>query len=455
MLRPDDNELITRIGPGTPMGNLMRQYWVPALLSSELPAPDCDPVRVMLLGEKLVGFRDTEGRVGLLHHNCPHKRASLFFGRNEEGGLRCVFHGWKFGVDGRCMDMPNEPPGSTFKDKVRAWAYPCVERAGIVWAYLGSREEPSPMPAFDIFDYADEESTVFAYQIECNWLQAFENDLDVTHFGFLHGGHGSANDLPEGSALREMMRDRAPRYRVLDTVAGVISGSYRRMPDGKTTSWFVQNYLFPWYSQTGVGIGIGEKVAAGWVQKRAGLLIKVPLDDTHTMAYVVAVGLGKTTSADEAEFFDEELYTHLPLLPNTTDWFGRFRWELNKRNDYLIDRDKQRRLTNYTGLSNMIVEDSMMSESMGEIVDRTEEHLGVADTFQIRIRRRMLAAARALADDGVVPPGVDEPDGYHIRPGYVELPNGLDLVDAAEVLRRGEGEHMPELAERPWELAQT
>src|ERR1051325_11301344 len=135
MLSTEENELICRVGPGTPMGELMRQYWVPALMSSELPAPDCAPVRVLLVNEQLIAFRDSSGRVGLLANNCPHRGASLFFGRNEEAGLRCVYHGWKFDVSGQCVDMPNEPAESDFKHKVQAVAYPCQEMAGVVWAY--------------------------------------------------------------------------------------------------------------------------------------------------------------------------------------------------------------------------------------------------------------------------------------------------------------------------------
>ncbi len=451
MLSAKDNELITRVGPGTPMGDLMRQYWVPACLSSELPKPDGDPLRVLLLGERLVAFRDTEGRVGLMPHQCPHKKASLFYGRNEEGGLRCVFHGWKFDVAGRCMDMPNEPPERGFKDKLRAKAYPCVERAGLVWTYMGPRETPPPMPALEVFDANPRDTTLMAYQVECNWLQAFENDLDITHFGFLHGGHSEAEQLPEGSALRELMRDRAPRYEVLDTAAGVMSGSYRTMPGGTMKSWYLQNYLFPFFGQTGVGIGIGEKVASGWTQKAAGITMKVPMDDTHTMAFVIASGLAATTEDGSREFYNDEMWRSLPLRPNTTDWLGRFRWIDGEHNDYGIDRDKQRSRVTFTGLSNVILEDTCMSESMDPIVDRTDEHLGVADLFHIRIRQRLIAAAKALADHGAVPPGVDNPDGYLIRPGFLELPADLTIVDAAETLRVGDGgAHMPELAPKPW-----
>jgi phthalate 4,5-dioxygenase len=157
MLSIEQNDLLCRVGPGTAMGNLMREYWVPALRCPELPGPDCDPVRVMLLGERLIAFRDSSGRVGLLPNACPHRGASLFFGRNEMDGIRCAYHGWKFDVAGRCVDMPNEPPNSNFKDKVRAQAYPCVEKAGLVWTYMGPREEPPPMPEFEVFDYPDEQ----------------------------------------------------------------------------------------------------------------------------------------------------------------------------------------------------------------------------------------------------------------------------------------------------------
>src|SRR5438105_1749767 len=146
MLSTEDNELLCRVGPGTPMGNLIRRYWIPACLSSELPNPDSDPLRVRLLGENLIAFRDSNGQVGLLGNHCPHRGASLFFGRNEEAGLRCVYHGWKFDVTGQCVDMPNEPAESNFKHKIQALAYPCQERGGVIWTYMGPRSAPPPLP---------------------------------------------------------------------------------------------------------------------------------------------------------------------------------------------------------------------------------------------------------------------------------------------------------------------
>ena len=157
MLSREDNELVTRIGPGTPMGTLMREYWIPAMLSSELANPDSDPVRVMLLGEQLIGFRDSSGKVGLIANLCPHRGASLFFGRNEEGGLRCVYHGWKFDTEGSCLDMPNEPENANFKARIRATTYPCVERAGIVWTYMGPRETPPALPHIEANELPDGE----------------------------------------------------------------------------------------------------------------------------------------------------------------------------------------------------------------------------------------------------------------------------------------------------------
>src|SRR6187200_2312993 len=177
MLKQEENELITRVGPGTPMGNFMREYWMPALLSSELPGPDSDPLRVLLLGEKLIAFRDTNGQVGLVDQACPHRGASLFFARNEECGLRCVYHGWKFTADGSCVDMPNEPAESDFRTRVRAVAYPTRERGGIVWAYLGPRAEPPPLP--DLEANMVEHASAYATQVECNWLQVIEGDVDT------------------------------------------------------------------------------------------------------------------------------------------------------------------------------------------------------------------------------------------------------------------------------------
>jgi phthalate 4,5-dioxygenase oxygenase subunit len=170
VLSTTENEILVRVGPGTPMGVLFRQYWLPVLLSQELPDADGPPLRVRLLGEDLVAFRDTDGVVGLHDEVCPHRGASVYYGRNERGGLRCVYHGWKFDVTGRCLDMPSEPEESNFKDKVRQTAYPCVDRNGVIWTYMGARSEPPPFPGYE-FATVPAENSVFATINEaCNWL---------------------------------------------------------------------------------------------------------------------------------------------------------------------------------------------------------------------------------------------------------------------------------------------
>ena len=194
MLTAANNEMLTRVGPGTPMGNLMREYWTLACLSSELKA-DGEPMRLMLLGEQLIAFRDTDGRVGIMEHRCPHRCASLFFGRNEEGGLRCVYHGWKFDVEGNCLDMPNVPPAQDFKHRIKAKAYKVVERAGFVWTYMGSRKEAPPLPNVEVLMLPEEERITRVHQRECNWFQSLEGDIDTSHFGFLHVGGVKTEDV--------------------------------------------------------------------------------------------------------------------------------------------------------------------------------------------------------------------------------------------------------------------
>src|SRR5438309_11279970 len=214
MLSKEDNELLCRVGPGTLMGDVMRQYWLPAMLSSEIPSPDSDPLRVMLLGEQLIGFRDTNGKVGLVASHCPHRGASLFFGRNEEAGLRCVYHGWKFDVAGNCIDMPNEPAESDFKHKVKAVAYPTRERGGIVWVYMGPRSgaDVPPLPDLEGNMLEADQTGIGIFQRECNWMQALEGDIDTAHVGFLHQGAISADSAPDGSWAKYALSDRAPRF---------------------------------------------------------------------------------------------------------------------------------------------------------------------------------------------------------------------------------------------------
>ena len=195
MLSVHQNEVVTRVEAGTPMGELMRRYWQPVLMSRELPEPECPPVRVRILGEELVAFRNTSGRVGLVDEWCAHRRTSLWLGRNEEDGLRCVFHGWKYDVTGQCVDMPNELPQFDFKEKVRIKAYPTQEMGSVIWAYLGPEDKQPPPPSFEWTRQPETHLHVSKGIQECNWLQALEGGLDSIHTSFLHrrfGGSGRA-----------------------------------------------------------------------------------------------------------------------------------------------------------------------------------------------------------------------------------------------------------------------
>jgi phenylpropionate dioxygenase-like ring-hydroxylating dioxygenase large terminal subunit len=428
MLSKQDNDLVTRVGPGTPMGDLMRQYWMPAFLSSELATADSDPLRVLLLGEKLIAFRDSQGQVGLLQNHCPHRGASLFFGRNEESGLRCVYHGWKFAVDGTCVDMPNEPAESDFRTRVRAVAYPCQERNGIVWAYLGPRTDPPPLPNLEGNMLPDGEWSVTAIQRECNWLQALEGDIDTSHFSFLHAGSLQATSQQEGTFSYYMLADRAPHYAVVDTEYGAMYGAFRDTDDQRRY-WRVAQYLFPFYTMPPQGV-LGHKVTVRcWV----------PMDDEHTM-FIMSGPRFRRPPAVDAASAPAAASPLGRLQPQSSDWFGRFRMIANGTNDYQIDRDKQRRNSaseDFTGISGIHLQDQAITESMGPICDRTREHLGSSDTMVIRVRRRMLAAAQALAERGTVPPGVDTPEIYAVRAGGVFLPKDEDWLSGTERLRQG------------------
>src|SRR5262245_18832716 len=241
MLSREDNELLCRVGPGTPMGTVMRQYWIPAGLSSELPESEGSPLRVRLLGEDLIAYRTASGEVGLIQNACPHRGASLFYGRNEGEGLRCVYHGWKFDLRGRCVDMPSEPGESSFKDKVRTRAYPCLERAGLIWAYMGPRSTPPPMPNLEPINAAGARTQV--YQRECNWMQALEGDIDTGHTVFLHLGGVDASEVPAGSWASYALTSKAATYEVVDTEFGVTYAA-GRPAEADSMYWRIASFLF-------------------------------------------------------------------------------------------------------------------------------------------------------------------------------------------------------------------
>jgi len=419
MTPPDDNDLLTRVGPGTPMGEMMRQYWIPALKSSEVER-DGPPVRLVLLGEKLIAFRDSAGRVGVMDHRCPHRCASLFYGRNEEGGIRCIYHGWKFDADGACLDQPNLPAHQVFKHKVRAKSYRVTERSGVVWVYMGARENAPPLPMMEATLLPESETRVTFTQRECNWLQAIEGDIDTSHFAFLHYGAVGADDIGEDQIERYQYVVRAPEYRIADTDWGMMYGAYRAGAPG-THYWRVAHFLFPFWTMAPGGSIEHLVWARGWI----------PMDDGHTM-FVQLQWTGSPRTV--REFKDGTpipgIRTDIDYLPNTTDWFGRWRAAANPSNDHRIDRAAQR-TRSFSGIDGIALQDQAITESMGPVVDRSFENLAPSDLMVVRTRRRLLAAAQALQKDGTVPPAVDDPEIFlSVRAGDYLAPANADWMES-------------------------
>jgi len=409
MTNPTESRQLTQVGPGTVMGDLMRQYWLPAAKSSELTAGG-DPLRLMLLGERLIAFRDRDGRVGVMDHRCPHRCASLFYGRNEQDGIRCVYHGWKFAADGTCLDMPNLQPEQDFRNKVRAKAYRVTERAGVVWVHMGERKAAPPMPDIEATMLAESDVAVQFTQRECNWLQALEGDIDTSHFSWLHAGSVQPEQVDADNWLIYQVADRAPRYHVADTDWGTMYCAYRPADEGRTY-WRFAHFGFPFWTFIPQGDFTDRVLARAWV----------PMDDTHVMF----VGFSwKQMSRTATLKGGKPIPGSTPapdLLPNTTDWFGRWRPVQNAANDYLIDRDAQRH-SSYTGITHIAMQDQAITESMGAVVDHSFEHLAPSDQMITKTRRRLLAVARAWHNKRTVPPGVDAPDLYQrVRSGEVVM----------------------------------
>jgi len=419
MLTAANNEMLCRVGPGTPMGNLMRQYWIPACLSSELKA-DGEPMRLLLLGEQLVAFRDSKGRIGIMEHRCPHRCASLFFGRNEEGGIRCVYHGWKFDVEGNCVDMPNVPPSQDFKQRVKNKAYRVVERAGFVWTYMGPRKEAPSLPNVEVLMLPEADRFTRVHQRECNWFQSLEGDIDTSHFGFLHVGGLKVEDVDPGTIHRWGVVDRAPEYKATETEWGTMYAAYRAADPGNYYYRFA-HFMFPFITLTPNG-SFEDQVAC---------TLNVPMDDTHTMTYNLG-WKGRTRPLETLKNGEwiPGLEPDMRYLPNTNDWYGRHRLAARRDNDYFIDRAMQKNV-NFTGIQGIGRQDQAVIECMGEIVDRTLEHLAPSDRMIALTRKRLLEAAQALRDHGKAPATVDNPDIYRgARGGAFVAPAKLDWLAA-------------------------
>jgi len=391
MLTGEENEILSRVGPGTLMGNLLRRYWTPACLSVEVAA-DGAPVRVRLLGEDLVAFRDSEGKVGLFDQHCPHRGASMYFGRNEECGLRCVYHGWKFDVDGNCVDMPSEP--RPFADRIKIPSYPTHESGGIVWTYMGPPETITPFRDFGTESLADDETMVWKVFWDCNWIQAIEGNIDTAHISHLHQYFG-ARDLPDDGSdkpgypsrawtWKAWWHDRAPRVEVVDEWYGFRYAGIRRTPNGHR---YIRStaYTIPYAT-------VIAKIPFDTLQ-----IFVVPVDDHTNVRYAF--------TTQRSARLDGYGGGAMPALPYAR--VGRQEGVLSRgytaANDYLIDREFQK--VSFSGIRDFMSQDMAVTESMGPIYDRTKEHLGTTDIAVTRMRQLLLDAARGLAG-GKDPPGL-------------------------------------------------
>ena len=412
MLTEQENERLTRVGRGTPMGELQRRYWLPVVLSRELPEPDCPPVRIRLLGEDLIGFRDTAGAVGLVDAFCPHRRAPMFFGRNEECGLRCVYHGWKFDVNGNCVDMPSEPPDSLFKQKVTITAYPTFEGAGMVWAFLGAPERQPPIPDFE-FLRAPETHVHATRTVEaCNWLQALEGGIDTSHTSSLHA---DIRKRKEQQQLKQL--DRAPKIDVEKTEYGYRYAGLRFVP-GRVYGR-VYHYVLPAVQLRG---SVTAWETGGGLRDVPTLRghFWVPMDDVTTNVFNFMYSYDPEIPLSQQ--FREEVDIQ---SGHSADGFipGTFRPRQNASNDYCIDRRVQKYET-FTGIKGVNMQDFAMQEGMGPIVDRTREHLGMSDRAIIAARQVLLDALQ-VAESGGTPGGVDPASYRNIRAVDLEIPEGI------------------------------
>jgi len=412
MLTREENEFLCRTDKDTPMGEFCRRFWAPVLLSEELPTPDCAPMQVKIYGEELVAFRDSSGRVGLLREFCPHRHASLFYGRNEEDGLRCAYHGWKFDIEGRCVDMMSEPVDSNFAGKVKATAYPTQEAGGFIWAYMGPPELKPPMPDLEYLHVPESQRQCSKVFYESNFVQVIEGEIDTVHASILHSRLDALDKSPTATTLagRYSYRDRAAKFNVQDTEGGILIGA-KRNAEEDSSYWRISRWLFPWITM----IPREPKGPA-----RSGLI--VPADDENCWFFLIRWDPYKPLVGPYNEVMREG------MVPGT--WLGK----ANKRNHYLIDREVQKNET-FSGIPNNMgrAQDAAMTDSMGVIVDRTEEHLGTTDTAIIRMRRRLIQGAKEL-QQGIEPYAATHPEVYRVRSGGALLPRDVFFTDDPDVL---------------------
>ncbi len=412
-MKKEQNDLLTQTGPGSAMGELFRRYWLPALLSEELPEPDCPPVRLQLLSERLITFRDSSGRLGAIDEFCAHRGVSLWFGRNEENGLRCPYHGWKYDVTGQCTEVPSEPVESGYCERIKLKSYPLVERGGVIWVYMGPPELQPPLPEWEFATVPASHSFMSKRLQECNWLQALEGGIDSSHVSFLHRGALNRDPLFKGARGNQYnLGDLAPVFDVAQADGGLFIGARRNAEDNQYY-WRITPWIMPSFTMVPPR---GDHPVHGhfWV----------PIDDHHNWAWSFDYHPNRPLTDEERQAMKDGHGIHVRYVP------GTYIPLQNRGNGYLMDRASQKAGITYSGIEGIAMQDASLQESMGPIQDRTRENLVGTDNGIIMARQRLLKAVRALQDKGELPPGRD-PQHQQVRSAAVLLQRGVPFKDAA------------------------
>jgi phenylpropionate dioxygenase-like ring-hydroxylating dioxygenase large terminal subunit len=429
-----DNELLVRTGPGTAMGEYFRRFWLPVALSRELPEPDGPPIRVKVMGEDLIAFRDTKGRVGLIEPRCAHRGADLFFGRNEDCGIRCIYHGWKYDVNGQCVEMPNVPAGSAYHGKISIRAHPTREFGEIVWAYLGPGERmPEEIPQLEFGTLPASHRYVTKRLQECNWAHSMEGAVDTAHFSSLHMPAPSvaSNANPDAAAderrLRWLRNDPLPEFTVRDHEVGFVVGGSRKAEEAGLY-WRITQFMLPTHSVTPSAMPGETYYGYTWV----------PVTDESCWIYVYAWHPDRPLSKEERAKFEKGGYGqfaalgpgYLPLA--------------NRSNDFLIDREEQKHRS-FTGVRGIAEQDALAQASQGVIADRTREHLTATDAPIVHFRRMMLEGAKALLA-GKEPEAPRRHASYRLRSGGSVAAKGTPFD---EVMRQRFGDPVGKVGKAP------
>ncbi|MDP1965116.1 MAG: Rieske 2Fe-2S domain-containing protein [Reyranella sp.] len=411
MLSKADNDFLTRAGKGTPMGELLRRFWMPALLSEELPERDGPQKKIRIMGEDLLAFRQTDGRVGIVEPHCPHRGANLYYGRNEECGLRCSFHGWKFDLDGNCVDLPTSPPESSYKDMIKLLAYPTREWGDMIWVYMGPRELMPELPQLEMALVPAASRFVTKKWQDCNWVQSLEGAIDTSHFSFLHKvlatDEAAARKAMANAALGDQARpddrvrwvqnDPRPRFQVLGHETGLVIGGGRKT-DGRDLYWRIAQFLMPNHAYTPAAFPGEIYYGQSWV----------PVDDVNCWIYSYCW-------QPERPFSNSERAKDRGGFNVHSEVDADYRPLRNQHNDYLRDRDVQLK-ENFTGITGVSEQDAAIQDSQGPIQDRTREHLGPTDIGIGEFRKLVMGAARRLAS-GEAPNQPKLASRYAVRSG--------------------------------------